>query len=280
MRRLAAAMLSALALSACTKDESATPAYMVSIEPQRHILEALVDSGTTVVTMLERGADPETFEPSMSRRAEADRVEAYFGTGVLPFEQKLKESTDSRFFDMSEGLSPIYGTHSHAGHSHSDEIPDPHYWTSVGGLRLTARNMAAALIAMKPETEAAVTKRLATLEAHLDSIDCAISDRLRATGQRTFAVWHPSLSYFARDYGLRQITLGQEGKEMSPLRIRQAIDEAKADSVRVFFIQREYDTRQAEAINEGIGSRLVVVDPLAYRWEDELNKIADELSRP
>ena len=280
MRRLAPAIFSALLLCACSHSKSVAPTYMVSIEPQREILEALVDSGTEVVAMLERGADPETFEPSMSRRALADHALAYFASGVLPFEEKLRAGTSTPFYDTSIGLVPIYGTHTHSGNVHHVEVPDPHYWTSVSGLRLMARNMADALVELQPAEESSIRRRQARLEARLDSIDAALRSRLAAVPTRVFAVWHPSLSYYARDYSLTQITLGQEGKEMSPRHIRQAIDSAKANSVRVFFIQREYDTRQAEAINAGVSSRLITIDPLAYRWEDELNKITDELIRP
>ena len=60
------------------------------------------------------------------------------------------------------------------------------------------------------------------------------------------SVWHPSLSYFARDYGLEQISLGTEGKEMSAKSLTEAIDKARDKGVGVFFFQKEYDSRQAE----------------------------------
>ncbi len=283
MRRAIQCLALLLAMCSCSTGQKAdNAAYMVSIEPQRRILEALVDSGTAISTMLDRGADPETFEPTMAKRMEAEAVEMYFATGVLPFESKIAESVKGKYVDTSTGFTPIYGTHSHsARHDHDEEsAPDPHYWTSISGVRTMAENMAAELSRLHPEQKESIRQRLISLEARLDSIDTSLKERFAAAGTIAFAIWHPSLSYLARDYGLRQITIGQESKEMSARQVRAAIDTARADSVAVFFIQREYDTRQAKTINAEIGSRMVVINPLSYNWEDEINLIADELLRP
>ena len=265
---------------ACKRDVDASPGYVVSIAPQRQILEQLVDSGTVVTTLISTGTDPETFEPTMSqRRAVADAV-VYFGTGTLLFEETL--ASNARYCNTSEGIVPIYGTHTHeeSAHSHDEILPDPHMWTSVSGVRVMARNMADALIAAEPIREEVYRTRLKRLEAHLDSLDKAIASRLATVRNRTFGIWHPSLSYMARDYGLRQLPLGDEGKDMSARGLMEAIDKARADSVKVFFIQREYGVRQAQAISDAIGSRLIVINPLDYDWEGQINLIADELARP
>ena len=80
-----------------------------------------------------------------------------------------------------------------------------------------------------------------------------------------FLVWHPSLSYFARDYGLLQISVGQEGKEASVQQLQSKIDEAKAHNAEVFFYQKEFDSRQAEVVNEQIGAEMVIINPLNYQ---------------
>lgn len=282
-----AAVLLLTTTAACSRREAAVgTVYAVSIEPQRWILEQLSDSAATIVTMLPAGSNPETFDPSVSLRARAEKATAYFGTGALPFEDKFRQADDIPFFDTSAGIDRIYGTHDHIhahhgddGHSHESEA-DPHFWTSVSGARQIAANMTAALKDLDPANAAAYDSRFNALAQRLDSLDRAIASRLAAVPSRTFAVWHPSLSYFARDYGLHQLTVGQEGKEMSARQMKDVIDEAVADSVRVFFFQRQYDAGRARTINDAIGSRMVTIDPLAYEWNEQLNLIADELVRP
>ena len=283
MNKILAVLVLALYVCGCTRKEAAAdrPLLMVSIEPQKWILEQLVGDDYAIGTMLDRGANPETFDPSMEKRLQADKATAYFSTGAFPFEESLAKSLPdrTRIVNTSDGIEPIYGTHSHthnhtSGHSHGHdcdhhgEAADPHMWTSLKNARIIARNMAEALADLDPAEAATVNRRLATLEQRLDSIDKATADRLEGAS-RSFAIWHPSLSYYARDYGLNQIAVGQESKEMPAGQVRQVIDNARNANVKVFFFQKEYDNRQAESINSAIGSRMIKIE-----------LITNEIARP
>lgn len=294
MNKILAVLVLALYVCGCTRKEAAAdrPLLMVSIEPQKWILEQLVGDDYAIGTMLDRGANPETFDPSMEKRLQADKATAYFSTGAFPFEESLAKSLPdgTRIVNTSDGIEPIYGTHSHthnhtSGHSHGHdcdhhgEAADPHMWTSLKNARIIARNMAEALADLDSAEAATVNRRLATLEQRLDSIDKATADRLEGAS-RSFAIWHPSLSYYARDYGLNQIAVGQESKEMPAGQVRQVIDNARNANVKVFFFQKEYDNRQAESINSAIGSRMITIDPLAYDWLGQIELITNEIARP
>lgn len=285
MNRILSATILATILCGCSGKDAADsrPQLMVSIEPQRNILEQLVGDRYAVGTMLERGANPETFDPSMESRIKAEKAVAYFTVGAFPFEETLAESLPGsvRLANTSEGIEPIYGTHSHhhgEGHHH-EECADPHTWTSLRNAAIMADNMAAVLMELSPADSAAIGERLAALHHRLDSIDTATRERL-ASAPKAFAIWHPSLSYYARDYGLSQIAVGQESKEMPAGQVREVIDRARRAGVKVFFFQKEYDSRQAESINSAIGSRMVTIDPLAYDWTEQIELITDEIARP
>lgn len=276
-----------LVVAACAhRQPSGQKLLAVSIEPQRQVLEQLAGPSFSVTTVLGRGADPETFDPSTAQRVAVDEADMYFATGVLPFEQRLRQSLgdDYDFVDTSEGVKLLYGTHGHGHHHEGDDHghldADPHYWSSVEGVRTMARNMAKALCDKYPDSADVVNSRLARFSASLDSLDRELAVRLANAPHRTFAVWHPSLSYFAKEYGLEQLSLGAEGKELSAKELAAAIDHACADSVTVFFFQPGIDSRQAEVLSEGIGSRLVPVNPLDYDWRGQLILIADEIARP
>ncbi len=286
-----AAALFALTL-ACTKsNDDSRPTLAVSLEPQQYMLEQIVGDDYRVVTLLPNGENPETFAPSIAKRMEVDNSEAYFTIGYLPFEHKIAESSTgkTRIIKTTDGIEPIFGTHclhSHVGHehahahSHAVDAPDPHMWTSVRNARLMCRAMLNVLGELNPDKIADYEARFAAFDAHLDSLDKSFAARLEAVKDRPFMVWHPSLSYFARDYGLQQISVSQDNKEGSMSALREVIDNARADSVRVFFYQRNYDARQANVISEGVGARLVPVNPGSYDWEKELNLVVDELCKP
>lgn len=143
-----------------------------------------------------------------------------------------------------------------------------------------AENMASALKEIDPSHSADYDVRLRSLGHRLDSIDNVVKEAVAESPSRSFAVWHPSLSYFARDYGLNQLAVGQESKEMSARQMKDVIDRATDDSIRVFFYQRQYDARQARTISDAIGSRMVTIDPLDYNWDSQIILIADELAKP
>ncbi|MCM1225647.1 MAG: zinc ABC transporter substrate-binding protein [Lachnospiraceae bacterium] len=269
----------------------------VSIEPQRKMLEELGGGNFEVFTVMPAGANPETYDPPMSARARMAQAKAYFTTGHLAFEDAVAGSTPT--IDTSVGIMPVIGTHGHGareeaedghhhkaeGHHHEAEHlhhdhgeADPHVWTSVRNAKAMAYAMLAQLVAADAANADSYRANFAKMIARYDSLDAAISHSLEGA-RHSFAVWHPSLSYFARDYGLKQISVGQESKEMPAGRLKEIIDIARADSVEVFFFQKEYDSRQAESLNREIGSRLVNINPLAYEWEEELMRVADELSK-
>lgn len=214
----------------------------------------------------------------MTQRSLVDNAELYFTTGVLPFEQSLAGKNSHA---LNDGAHMLYGTHvCEHGHQHADNAPDPHYWSNVDGARIAARNMTNALIEAYPKKADIFSARFDKYLVHLDSLNATLDSITKLANPKTFAIWHPSLSYFAHSYGLRQLPLGSEGKELSAKALSDAITQAREAGVKVFFLQREYDTRQATTINQGIGSRLVEIDPLAYDWEKQLINAANELARP
>lgn len=280
-------VLFAAIMGACSGQGSDKPVIAVSVEPQRAMLQDIVGDKFHVATLLGNGANPETYDPTMKARMEVENAAAFFTTGSMPFERRIAEALDPRVrvVDTSVGIDPIYGTHSHFhghdadahGHHHDTDERDPHVWVSLRNARIMARNMYDAVCELDAANKPYYTQRFAALDARLDSLDGVFAQRLAALPSRAFAIWHPSLSYFARDYGLEQIAVGFENKEMSSRRLTEIVDEARKDSVRVFFFQKEYDSRQARTLNAQMGTRLVTINPLAFEWEKSLGDITNAL---
>lgn len=282
MKRFLPYVIIACALSGCGPKEAsdAAPVLTVSIEPQRKMLEELVGDRYRVVTLLGPGADPENYEPTMSQRVALSETVALFTVGHLSFEPLLaREAGGSTLVvDTSEGIEVVTGTHSH-GHGEAHDEVDPHVWTSLRNGKVMAANMVRALETLDPENAKEYRMRYDRMSERLDSIDSELTRTLAGSRAHAFAIWHPSLSYFARDYGLHQIAVGQETREVSAAKMKEIIDEAKEDSVKVFFTQKAYDARQVEGISTEIGAERVTIDPLAYDWENELIQAANALAR-
>lgn len=283
MKRILPQFFLLLWCAACApREQSSRPILAVSTPPQAQILTELADSAFTILTVLPPGTNPETYDPAMKERIALTDAVAYFTSGVLPFEKVLTASLPDKveIIDTSKGIALITGTHQHGheyGENHAHSEADPHISSSYVNAIITAENFTDALIRLDPDRESVYRDRLAAFTARITKAQEDAARKLARGQVHAFAVWHPSLSYFARDFGLHQIAVGQESKEISLTSLSKIVEEARADSVRVFFFQKTYDSRQAENINKAIGSRTVEIDPLAADWESQLNLIVNAL---
>jgi zinc transport system substrate-binding protein len=209
---------------------------------------------------------------------------AYFCIGKIGFENawldRLKSNHPQvKFFDNSIGIDWISDEHGHEGASEADlHGQDPHTWPSPVEARIIVCNMADALREIDPEHGEVYERNLERLVEEIDAVDRQVRALLEKSSQRAFIIYHPSLTYFARDYGLRQYAIETEGKEPSPGQLRQLVDLAKRESIRTVFIQQEFDRKNAEILARETGCRLEVIRPLAYDWAGEVIRVAKILS--
>lgn len=265
-----------------------TPTITVSLEPQKYFLDKIVGDKMHVECLLKNGANPESYEPAMSDLVELERSVAYLKMGNMGFEkvlvEKLKQNNKSlAIFDTSRGVDYIMGTHDccehHHNHSHHHETSaDPHTWTSVKNAKVIACNMLEVAVSVDSVNADYYRLNYEKFISQLDSLDCYASERLASHIGESFLVWHPSLSYFARDYGLEQITIGQIGKELSARQLQEQIKKANTHGAKVFFFQQEFDSRQASVINDQIGAEMITINPLNYEWEAEIRRIIDAIA--
>ena len=271
------------ALVACSTRTSQKPVITVSIQPQKFLLEQIVGDKIDVRCLLANGGNPESYEPSLTHLMNLENSEAYFQIGNIGFESAIidrirNNNPKLKIFNTSDSIRLIIGTHGDCSeHGHSHEV-DPHTWSSVKNGKIIAANMYKAMVNMDPANEKIYTRNYNRLAVRLDSLDNKIDSLLRDKRGTAFMVWHPSLSYFARDYGLRQISIGVEGKEESVQRIQSKIDEAKAMDATVFFTQKDFDSRQASVISQETGADVVAINPLNYDWDKELYGVAVALA--
>lgn len=274
-----------LGVTACGQTESIKPRITVTIEPQRYFLEQLIDTLFEVNTMVPAGTSPETFDPSPRQIANLSQSTAYFAIGKIGFEnvwldRLQKNNPELPFFDNSVGVKWIRSEHTHSpgDHHHHHHGEDPHIWTSPREMQQVITNMYTALLALDSTHQTTYTTNYERLQMLIAETDSLIRSRLSASSQQAFLIYHPTLTYFARDYGLEQYAMEWEGKEPSAEQIKALVDAAQQKQVRTVFIQEEFDQKNAELIAKETGARLVTINPLSYDWPNEMIRIAQMLS--
>lgn len=275
-------------IGGCTSRPDGKPIITVSIQPQQYLLEQIVGDKVDVRCLLANGGNPESYEPSLTHLMNLEKSEAYFQIGNVGFESAIIDriranNPDLKIYNTSDSVALIIGSHTGIAddgthqHDHSHEI-DPHTWSSVRNGKIIASNMYKAVVNMDPRHEKYYSTRYKALMNRLDSLDKTITVMLEPKKGSAFMVWHPSLSYFARDYGLTQVSMSVEGKEMSVQSMKDRINGAKDEEVMVFFSQKDFDTRQASVLTDELNVKVVPINPLNYDWENELMGVATALA--
>ncbi len=260
------------------------PVIMVTIEPLRYFTEAIVGDKFTVVSMVPKGMSPETYDPTPQQMVDLGNSMAYFRIGYIGFEQTwMDRITDNvphiQVFDTSEGVDLIYeAEYEHNGHIHIGGV-EPHIWNSAINAQIIASNILFSLTTFDKDNEAYYMSRFDTLCHFIDRTDYMVHELLETeNSDKSFMIYHPALSYYARDYGLRQISIEENGKEPSPAHMKELIDLCRKENVHTIFVQPEFDTRNAEVIARQTDTRVVPINPLSYHWQEEMLQVARVLS--
>lgn len=278
--------------SGCTRRSSETAdrklRITVAIEPQRQLVEAIAGNRARVTSLLAGGEDPETYDPTLTTLTGLNRSDAYFKLGTLEFENRLIDRLGGSMppvYDASRGIKLMEGSHSgeadhdhdhgHEGHVHEF---DPHIWSSVRNARVMAANYAEALAELDPAGAEYYRHRLDSVTSALDELDSVFTASLAGSKGRAFMVWHPSLSYFADDYGLRQLAVGSENKEITIPGLNRTIEDALSRGVNIFFSQPGYDPRLSATVRSHLDAECVEVNVLAYDWISQLKAAVKALS--
>ena len=266
------------------------PVITVTLEPLRYFTEAIAGDHFTVVSMVPKGTSPETYDPTPQQLVDLAHSKAYFRIGYIGFEQSVTDKlTDNaphlQFVDMSQGIDLIYDdTHIHHHTTDEEEHPhatgvEPHIWNSTINAQIIAGNILSALCSIDKNNEDSYMERYNALCRQIEQTDSLIRQTLATPGaDHAFMIYHPALSYFARDYGLHQIPSEAGGKEPSPAHLKALIDTCKDEKVHVIFVQPEFDRRNAELIAKQTGTRVVDINPLSYDWEAEMMHTAKSLA--
>jgi len=270
-------------LFSCTSNVKQENIITVTIEPQRYFAEQLADSLFRIECVVPAGTSPETYDPTPVQMAKLARSKAYFCIGHIGFEEawidKFKQNYPQiPFFDNSEGISLITSEHSHSdGHSREGGI-DPHTWCSPKAVRLIVKNMYKSLTEIDPANKNRYADNLQRLLEQVDSVDEKVTQLLNNSSQKAFIIYHPALTYFARDYGLTQYSIEADGKEPSPEQLKTLMEIVKEKGVKTVFVQQEFDRKNAESLAKATGCRIIVINPLSYDWGKEMLHIAQALS--
>lgn len=258
----------------------------VSIPPQQYFVKQIAGSHFEINVMIPPGANPVTYDPTPGKMKKVANSVAYIKIGHLAFEKSWMSkftsvNKDLKIIDQSEYSDLIKSkpakSHDHSyEHSHGSGI-DPHIWTSPKAVKKQMKAIKEGLIELDSSHASVYEMNYRNFLSKLDSLDAFIQRSLKDINNRSFMIFHPALSYYARDYDLIQIPIESGGKEPTPSDLRKIIDAAQDQGINSVFVQRQFNTDNAETIAREIGAKVEVIDPLDSNWVDAMKDITEKL---
>jgi len=256
----------------CSSPEATSdhrPVVTVSILPQQFFIRELAGDLFKVNVMIPPGVEHAHFDPSTGQIKQLEHSSAYFKMGYLGFEKAWlprieKNYPELKVFDLSKGITAVNA--------------DPHIWLSPKTARTLALNTASALIQTEPACARLIRQKLDSLLIKIDSVDQVFTRKLALLTRRNFIIFHPALTYLARDYQLEQIPMETDGKKPSAAYLKLLVDKAKELDIHTIFVQKEYDQENARVLAKEIRGKIVGIDPMNPNWFGVMKQVLTALT--
>lgn len=276
MKRFILILATTLIVVACNSQKSSNneKTIFITIAPLQQLAKELTCGDFDIKLLVKQGASPESYEPTSADIAALQGADYIFSTGLISFEHSLIHQCDNgQIINLSEGIETIAGScsHHHCNHSHG---VDPHIWTSPRELRTMVTNMRDALLDDYPDSTK-YREAANTIIARLDSLDSYCTTTLAKSKSRAIMIYHPAYTYLAKNYGIEQIAIENEGKEPTPKQLVELVEKGRTLQIKTIFHQPQYSENKLRSIANELKAEIVITDPLAIDIENEIRRVVN-----
>ena len=244
----------------------------VTISPYKYFVDQIAKGKVDVNVMVSNGNNPETYEPYAQQMMELSKSALYLKVGSIGFEQtwmkKLQDNApEMKVIDTSVGIKPAKTPGGNI---------DPHVWMSCSNARIIASNILKALCELEPKNKAFFEKNYQSLLSIIDKRDSTIKESFKKDPDlvRKFVIYHPILTYFARDYQLEQLAIEEEGREPSAAQLKSLIERARKEKIKFCLIQAEFANRNTTTFINESHTKPMDINPLQGDWNWAMQEAA------
>ena len=254
----------------------------VSIPPLKWITEKIAGSDFTVTSVVSSNISPELFDPSVKTIQELEESDLYFSFDLFAFEHKLEDavSDPGKIYNVLENNSYLLKedqeAHTGDGHNHGDY--DPHVWFSMDIDSSIAENIKNVLSEKYPEKKDIFEKNYSDFISEINTFNTELKNILSDKKSKIFVIYHPALTYFAKEHNLTQVSVEQEGKEPTAQYLKNVINEIKKNNVKVLLVQPQFPKSSVDLISKEVPDiKIIEFNPLEENIFDNLKKFTDSL---
>ena len=278
------------------------------IPPVAGLVERVGGDRVVVRVLIPEGEDPHSYAPTPRTMTRLTGSRVLFAVG-LPAERRIvtkvrdvagklevvwldegidkrqitphggpssKDHRSERAEEADDGHSARH-PHGHHHHHHEEIGLDPHIWMSPLNAIKMAGTIADALAEADPERAEVYGENLERVEAEIRRVHERIGETLEPFRGSSFYVFHPAFGYFGDAYGLHQKAVEVSGRRPGPRELRQLIQDAKDEGVRILFVQPQFDASSARAVAKAINGSVVRLNPLERDLVGNFTKVVNAI---
>ncbi|WP_300459178.1 zinc ABC transporter substrate-binding protein [Desulfobacula sp.] len=263
----------------------------VSILPQKYFVDRIGRDHVKVDVLVKPGKNPATYAPSPDQIKTLAASDVYFRIGV-PFENgmlhKIASIAGITVVDTRKGIVlRTMAPHGHGKEDHGQGTglhedrdlmgKDPHIWMNPLMVKQQAHTIFLTLSTLDPDHQDTYQTNYDGFIQDLDTLDSRLKKTLSRLKGKNLFVFHPTFGYFTEAYGLKQVAIETMGKTPKGKTLSNIIKLAKQQNARVIFAQPQFDRNAAQKIASAINGRVVTIDPLAYDYLVNMDKMAQTI---
>ncbi len=230
-----------------------------SIAPLTSLVKEIVGNKAEVICIIPPGSEPHTFElkPRDVVRLENTQLLFIIGWNFESFIKQLLTCLGDKvsIVEVNEGIEPIY---------YPNKEPNPHIWLSTTNITIIANNIAKHLSKIDPSNKDYYFKNAQSFAIRIQELRHQFLQKFQNLGNLSFIASHPSWSYLARDYGLQEVGVLEEGPHQlpSPREIKELIQRAKEKGTKLVLADKLHNPQLAKAVAREIRGKVLYLDVL------------------
>ncbi len=288
MKKLILILAAAILLFSCNSNKQKSgnsegnKVVTVSILPEKTFVKKIAGDDFEVNVLIPPGASPAAYTLLPSQLKDISNSAIWFRMGYIGFEYSWKDKIEQanknmKVVDLSDGLDLIAEEkEQHGDHIHAKGV-NPHIWLSPALVKQMAKRIADELTVLNPDKGPDYKVNYLKFVKEIDQLNIQIKNMLKDYQGKKIILFHPSLTYYAKDYGLEEYSLESGGKEPTPQHLKEVVDIARKENINVIYIQSEFDREHARVFAEEIGGKVIQIRPLDPAWSDNMIEITQIL---
>jgi len=265
---------------------SGAPVLALSILPQEHFVRRIGLDRIQTIVLAGQNQNPHSYEPNPRQLQDLAGADAWILSGT-EFEIALEPKIRSLFPSLTiiDGTAGVHfrSIEDHDeeddDHDHGKDAIDRHTWLGSEGAQIMASHIRDTLCNLDEANASFYNENYSRLVNDIREEFDHLKAELAILRGKTVLVYHPAFGYFLDEFGVIQDAVETGGKEPSPRMLAQIIGKARADNVKVIFVQAQFPVESAGTVARAAGAELFVLDPLAADWLENIRYMGEALKR-